>query len=54
MFENSKKTRRNCYFLQYNCIQGMFKSENVVVTNVTTHCKLKQDIKIVFQFKYLN
>jgi hypothetical protein len=26
----------------------MFKSENIVDTNGTTHCKLKQDIKIVF------
>jgi hypothetical protein len=26
----------------------MFKSKNIVVTNATTHCKLKQDRKIVF------
>ena len=26
----------------------MFKSENIVVTNGTTHCKLKQSSKIVF------
>ena len=31
----------------------MFKSENIVVTNGATHCKLKQSNKTVFQFKYL-
>ena len=32
----------------------MFKLENIVVTNGTTHCKLKQGKKTVFQFKYFN
>ena len=31
---------------------GMLKSENIVDTNGTTHCKLKQGSKIVFHFKY--
>ena len=33
---------------------GMFKSENIVVWNGVTYCKLKQGSKIVFQFKYFN
>ena len=40
--------------LQFNGMQGMFKSKNIVVTNGTTYCKLKQCSKIVFKFKYFN
>jgi hypothetical protein len=39
-------------FLQRNGMQGRFKLENIVVTDGTTHCRLKQGSKIVFQFKY--
>jgi hypothetical protein len=48
MYKNVKKICRNCYFLQCNGMQGMFKSENIVVTNGTSRYKLKQGHKIVF------
>ena len=32
---------------------GMFKSENMVVKNVTTNWKLKHGSKIVFSFQIL-
>jgi hypothetical protein len=53
MYESLKKIRRSYYFLQCNDMQGMFKSENIVVTNGTTHCILKQSSKILSQLKYL-
>jgi hypothetical protein len=49
MYKNVEKIRRNCYFLQCNGMQGMFKLENnIVVTNGRTRYKLKQGHKIVF------
>jgi hypothetical protein len=33
--------------LQFNGVYGMFKLENIIVTNRTTHFKLKRDNKIV-------
>ena len=50
-----QKIRRNFYFLQCNGMWGVFKPENIVVTNETAlHCKLKQASKIIFQFKCFN
>ena len=48
MCESTEKIRRRYYFLQCNDIQGMFKSENIVITNGKARCKLKQSSKILF------
>ena len=48
MHENSVEISLNCYFLHCNGMWRMFKPENIVVTNGTTHCKLKQENEIVF------
>ena len=34
------------FFAMQNSMYGMFKPENIVVTNGTTHCKLKQGIVV--------
>jgi hypothetical protein len=52
MYESLENILVNCYFLQCNGMWGMIKLEKIVVTNETTHCKLKQGSKIVFQLKY--
>ena len=50
-----KKFDKIVIFLKCNGMQGVFKLENIVATNGTAHCKLKQEgSKIVSQFKYYN
>jgi hypothetical protein len=50
MYENSVEIYLNCYFFHCNGMWRMFKPENIIVTNGTTHCKLKQGSEIVFFF----
>ena len=46
MYENSEEIHQNCYFLKCDGMWGMFKSKNIIVTNGTVHCKLKQGSEI--------
>ena len=49
MYESSKKIPRSCYFFAMQWYVGdvYIRKYSTLVTNRTTHCKLKQGSKIV-------